>query len=429
MILPNLLCFLYSFLPLSYNCLPSLYCFRSFNSSLSIVFCVSIFVSSHYTFSFSKSPFTSLPLTPVFCSWRANSPFICSRIMLPIKSLVTDTTDDHGSGSDAHPSNDSVNGDGNTTNVGRGEDATATVQLPSPPTTPSVPYHGLPATHSESPRCYTPTLPRHNRVASAGLRVAIPNDGDYYAYAHCRPPPQSVNYTYFAPPAGFIYPIVVPTGLMFPLALPGPMLPYPVPQFSHPPAGVIPGSFAPAGSIRPIDAPTDRMSPLSLPEPMLSPFLVPHADFMPPTGSMPPTMNHLPHIVPESTLPQGRPYNITTAIQGSTLPTMMPRISLTHLAGPNVATFTQHRAAPPAQGPSSFRHRRPNGHPILSQRWALEPKGTAPQRTICFVEPIVPPGFMANPNNHGRWRIGDSGRWHYLNALRHKRQSTQHRVS
>lgn len=315
--------------------------------------------------------------------------------------LVTDPTDTRNSGAD--PSNDSVNRDGNTTNVDKCEDATATApatQLPIPPATPSVPCQGLPTVHSESSRRYTPTLPRHNRVASAGLRINIPDDNNYYAYALCRPP-------------GYVYTVSMPTGPEFFLFIPEPMLPYQGFQYSIPHAGVIPRSIPPGGSIHPIAALTDSVSPLSLPEPML-PHSVPHTGSMLPAGSILFTMDDTSIIIPGSPFSQG-------IVLGSTVWMAMPNFPQAPLAGSNIATFSQSQAVPPVQGDSSSQ-RRPNEHPTPPEQRAPEPQRIAPKRKFSFVEPIVTLDFVANSENHGRWKVDDYGRWYLLNVSSKKKR-------
>ncbi|OJJ82146.1 uncharacterized protein ASPGLDRAFT_574309 [Aspergillus glaucus CBS 516.65] len=315
--------------------------------------------------------------------------------------LVTDTTDTRNGGTD--PSNDSVNPDGNTTNVDEGEDATATApatQLPIPPATPSAPCQGLPTVHSESPCRYTPTMPRHNRVASAGLRITIPDDSDYYTYALCRPP-------------GCVYPISMPTGPEFFQFIPGPMLPYQGFQYSIPHVGVIPGSIPPDGSIHPIAAPTDSVSPLSLPEPML-PHSVPYIGSMLPAGSILVTMDDTSIIIPASPFSQG-------IVLGSTLWMAMLNFPQAPLASSDFATFSQSQAVPPVQDDSSSQ-RQPNEHVSPPEQRAYKPQHTAPKRKFSFVEPIVTPDFVANPDNHGRWEVDDYGRWYLLNVSSNKKR-------
>ncbi|KAJ9232163.1 hypothetical protein DTO169E5_7634 [Paecilomyces variotii] len=44
-----------------------------------------------------------------------------------------------------------------------------------------------------------------------------------------------------------------------------------------------------------------------------------------------------------------------------------------------------------------------------------------PVQQFTFAETSVPESFVANPNNHGRWQIDESGRRHYLNGPRNRR--------
>ncbi|KAJ6014643.1 hypothetical protein N7540_009234 [Penicillium herquei] len=50
------------------------------------------------------------------------------------------------------------------------------------------------------------------------------------------------------------------------------------------------------------------------------------------------------------------------------------------------------------------------------------PQPAAPKRVFEFVNTTVPEGFVANPNNHGRWQVDKNGRRQYLNAPAAKRQ-------
>lgn len=55
------------------------------------------------------------------------------------------------------------------------------------------------------------------------------------------------------------------------------------------------------------------------------------------------------------------------------------------------------------------------------------PKPPTPKlakQTFEFLEPTVPVGFVANPNNHSRWEIDSAGKRHYMNAPKAKRQRT-----
>ncbi|EYE92719.1 uncharacterized protein EURHEDRAFT_176071 [Aspergillus ruber CBS 135680] len=315
--------------------------------------------------------------------------------------LVTYTMETRNGGADL--SNNRVNPDGNTPKVVEVEDATATVpatQLPISPANPSVPCQGLPTIHSESSRRYIPTLPRHNRVASAGLRVTIPEKSDYYNYALCRP-------------SGYVYPVSMPTGPEFFLFIPGPMIPYQGFQCSIPHAGVIPGFIPPGGSIHPIAAPTDSMSPLSLPEPML-PHSVPHTGSMLPAGSILFTMDDWSLIIPRPPFSQG-------IVLDSTLWMAMPNFPQASLAGSNAATISHSQTVPPGQGDSSSQQQQ-NEHPTFPEQRAPETQRTALKRKSGFVEPVVAPDFVTNSDNHDRWEVDDYGRWYLLNVLSNKKR-------
>lgn len=297
--------------------------------------------------------------------------------MFFIKSLVTDTRDTRNSGADH-----SINRDGNTTNVDEGKAAATTApatQLPTPPATQSV--------HSDSSRSYIPKLPRHNRVAAAGLRITIPNDSDYYAYALCRPLPEFEDPMAYMIPVGYGYAVFASTGQMFYLFIPGSMLPYQIPQYSVPPDG----------SIRPIAAPTDAVSPLSLPGLML-PRSDSHTCSMLPVGSMLCKRENTSIFIPLSTISQGITYGSTLWMATSDFPQ-------SPIGGSNVFTFAQHKAAPPAQAPSCSLQRQPNEHRTALKQRVFETQRTAPKRRFGFVEPVAPPGFMANLNKNARWEI------------------------
>lgn len=45
----------------------------------------------------------------------------------------------------------------------------------------------------------------------------------------------------------------------------------------------------------------------------------------------------------------------------------------------------------------------------------------AQQQQFTFAPTTMPANFVANPNNHGRWSIDESGKRHYLNGARSKR--------
>ncbi|KAJ5183633.1 hypothetical protein N7492_001249 [Penicillium capsulatum] len=66
-----------------------------------------------------------------------------------------------------------------------------------------------------------------------------------------------------------------------------------------------------------------------------------------------------------------------------------------------------------------------NQAPPVSPPRPRQPTPKSPiKRTIEFMEPTVPYGFVANPNNHGRWSYDSAGNKHYLNAPKVKRQRT-----
>lgn len=312
--------------------------------------------------------------------------------MLSIKSLVTDTMDTRNGG--AHYS---ISRDGNTTIADESEDATATApvtQLPTPPATSPV--------HTESTRRYTPKLPRHNRVASAGLRITIPNDSDYYAYALCRPLPESKDPMAYMTPVGYGYTVFASTGQMLYLFIPGPKLPHQVSRYSVPPDG----------SIRPIVAPMDSVSPLSLPGPML-PHSGSHAGSMLPVGSTLCTRENT-SFIPVSTISQG-------IVQGSALLMAMSNFPQAPFGASNVFIFAQYEAAPPAQRPSSSSQRQPNEHHTPLKQRAFETQRTALKRKFGFAEHIVPPSFMTNSDKNGRWDIDYYSRWYPLIASKNKR--------
>lgn len=50
-----------------------------------------------------------------------------------------------------------------------------------------------------------------------------------------------------------------------------------------------------------------------------------------------------------------------------------------------------------------------------------EPYRPRPVQQFTFAETSVPESFVANPDNHGRWAIDESGRRHYLNGPKNKR--------
>ncbi|KAJ5732679.1 hypothetical protein N7493_004160 [Penicillium malachiteum] len=58
--------------------------------------------------------------------------------------------------------------------------------------------------------------------------------------------------------------------------------------------------------------------------------------------------------------------------------------------------------------------------PVPSQ--SVNPQPTTPKRVFEFINTTVPEGFVANPNNHGRWQVDSNGQRHYLNAPAAKRQ-------
>ncbi|KAJ5707033.1 hypothetical protein N7488_006834 [Penicillium malachiteum] len=58
--------------------------------------------------------------------------------------------------------------------------------------------------------------------------------------------------------------------------------------------------------------------------------------------------------------------------------------------------------------------------PVPSQ--PANPQPTTPKRVFEFINTTVPRGFVANPNNHGRWQVDGNGQRHYLNAPAAKRQ-------
>lgn len=63
--------------------------------------------------------------------------------------------------------------------------------------------------------------------------------------------------------------------------------------------------------------------------------------------------------------------------------------------------------------------RTPTAPQILAQMPPQKP-ANVPQVTIEFLEPIVPAGFVANPNNHGRWSYDAAGNRAYLNGPKNK---------
>ena len=56
------------------------------------------------------------------------------------------------------------------------------------------------------------------------------------------------------------------------------------------------------------------------------------------------------------------------------------------------------------------------------QQQAPNPPTTQTAQTFSFVQPTVPTGFVANPNNHGRWEYDRAGNRRYLNAPKDKKK-------
>ena len=53
---------------------------------------------------------------------------------------------------------------------------------------------------------------------------------------------------------------------------------------------------------------------------------------------------------------------------------------------------------------------------------APNPPTTQTAQTFSFMQPTVPTGFVANPNNHGRWEYDRAGNRRYLNAPKDKKK-------
>ncbi|KAJ5814978.1 hypothetical protein N7474_006755 [Penicillium riverlandense] len=59
----------------------------------------------------------------------------------------------------------------------------------------------------------------------------------------------------------------------------------------------------------------------------------------------------------------------------------------------------------------------PSQNPI---QMPVQKPANVPQVTLEFLEPTVPKGFVANPNNHGRWSYDAAGNRTYLNRPKNK---------
>jgi hypothetical protein len=52
---------------------------------------------------------------------------------------------------------------------------------------------------------------------------------------------------------------------------------------------------------------------------------------------------------------------------------------------------------------------------------SVQKPANVPQVILEFLDPTVPEGFVANPNNHGRWSYDSAGNRTYLNRRKNKR--------
>lgn len=61
--------------------------------------------------------------------------------------------------------------------------------------------------------------------------------------------------------------------------------------------------------------------------------------------------------------------------------------------------------------------------PVIAKSQPRPRPAVAPaqQQQFTFAPTTMPANFVANPNNHGRWSIDESGKRHYLNGARSKR--------
>ncbi|KAJ5730001.1 uncharacterized protein N7483_004509 [Penicillium malachiteum] len=77
---------------------------------------------------------------------------------------------------------------------------------------------------------------------------------------------------------------------------------------------------------------------------------------------------------------------------------------------------------PQQQPPQPQPQQQPYSGPRALPPQQAHPQPAAPKRVFEFVNATVPEGFVANPNNHGRWQVDSNGKRQYLNAPAAKRQ-------
>lgn len=97
-----------------------------------------------------------------------------------------------------------------------------------------------------------------------------------------------------------------------------------------------------------------------------------------------------------------------------------PMYSTHNLYPPQPMYGTQHVYAPQ---PTYKTQNHPNQPQSVPKSKPQQPAKSSPKkRTFEFLEPTVPVGFVANPNNHSRWEYDAAGKRHYMNAPKVKRQ-------